>query len=144
MWLVASAYKLYSSKVTFLDINNHDLPGLDSLLKRKWRLQKLWQEAQDPACTMAVRWLKKTIRKVSTRKAVEWWETKIGNCEVTPQAVWSVAKSLIKRGGPKAPTAILGPLGLKYQLLDKATMIADCLENQFTLHDLCGENINGG
>jgi hypothetical protein len=49
-------------------------------------------------------------------------------------------KSLIKRDGPKAPTAILGPLVFKYQLLDKTTMIADCLENQFTPHDLCGKN----
>jgi hypothetical protein len=28
-------------------------------------------------------------------------------------------------------------LGLKYQPLDKATTIADYLENQFTPHDLC-------
>jgi hypothetical protein len=28
----------------------------------------------------------------------------------------------------------------KYQPLEKANTIADCLENQFTLHDLCDDN----
>jgi hypothetical protein len=36
---------------------------------------------------------------------------KVANCEVTPQAIWPIAKSLTKRGGPKAPSAIHGPLG---------------------------------
>jgi hypothetical protein len=71
---------------------------------------------------------------------LEWWETKVRNCEVTPQAILPIVKSLIKRDGPKAPTAILVPLGLKYQLLDKAIMIVDSLENHLTPHDLCGEN----
>jgi hypothetical protein len=31
-------------------------------------------------------------------------------------------------------------LGLKYHLVDKANATADCLENQFTPHDLCEEN----
>jgi hypothetical protein len=44
----ALAYKLSSNKVTFSDINKQDLPGLDPLLKHKWR-RKLWQETQDPA-----------------------------------------------------------------------------------------------
>jgi hypothetical protein len=51
-------------------------------------------------------------------------------------------KSLIKGDGPKALTAIHGSLGHKYQQLEKATTIADCLENQFTPHDLCDENRN--
>jgi hypothetical protein len=49
-------------------------------------------------------------------------------------------KSLLKRDGPRAPTAIHGPLGLKFFLLEKANAIAGCLENQFTPHDLCDEN----
>jgi hypothetical protein len=40
----------------------------------------------------------------------------------------------------QAPTAIHGLLGLKYHPVDKANAIADCLENQFTQHDLCEEN----
>jgi hypothetical protein len=50
-------------------------------------------------------------------------------------------KSLIKRNGPRAPTAIHGPLGFKYPALQKTT-IADCLENKFTPHDLWYENRN--
>jgi hypothetical protein len=64
----------------------------------------------------------------------------MGNREVTPQAIWPVVKSLIKRNEPKATTAIRGPLGLKYLPLEKAITISDCLEYQFTPHDLCDEN----
>jgi hypothetical protein len=42
--------------------------------------------------------------------------------------------------GLKKPTAIHGTFGLIYYPLEKANAIADCLENQFTLHDLCDEN----
>jgi hypothetical protein len=44
------------------------------------------------------------------------------------------------RDGPRAPAAIHGLLGLKYHPVDKVNAIADCLENQFTLHDLCEGN----
>jgi hypothetical protein len=77
---------------------------------------------------------------MSCRKALERWERKIGNSEVTPQATWPIAKSLIKRKGPKAPTAIHGPSGLKFHPLAKANATADCLENQFTPYDLSDEN----
>jgi hypothetical protein len=46
----------------------------------------------------------------------------------------------MKGDGPKAPTAIHGPLGISYQPHEKANVIADCLENQFTSHDMCDEN----
>jgi hypothetical protein len=52
---------------------------------------------------MVVNCVKKTIRKMICRKALERWEMKIENCEVTPQAVWPIAKSLMKRDGPEAP-----------------------------------------
>jgi hypothetical protein len=86
----------------------------------------------------AVDSVKKTIIKIIRRKAIEESQKNIGNCEVTPQSIWPVVKSLIKRDRPKAPTAIHGPLGLKYQPLEKTSTIADCLENQFT-HQ-CDEN----
>jgi hypothetical protein len=54
--------------------------------------------------------------------------------------LWPIAKSLMKRDGPKAPIALHGPLGIQYHPNEKANAIADCLENQFTFHDLCGEN----
>jgi hypothetical protein len=67
------------------------------------------------------------------------WETK-QNTELTPQTIWPIAKSLSNRDGPRSPTAIHGLLGLKYHPVDKSNAIADCLENQFTPHDLCEEN----
>jgi hypothetical protein len=57
---IASAYRLSTSEVTLLEINN-DIPGLDCLLKCKQRLRKLWQETRDPACKMAVNWVTKSI-----------------------------------------------------------------------------------
>jgi hypothetical protein len=105
---IASAYRLATGKVTLSDINN-DIPGLDRLLKHKRRVRKLWQGTRDPACKTAVNWAKKSIRRMTRRKAFERWETKINNIEVTPQAIWSIAKSLLKRDGPRAPTAIHGP-----------------------------------
>jgi hypothetical protein len=136
---IASAYRLSTSKITLSDLNS-DLPGLVRVLKHKQRLRKLGHETRDPACKTAVNWVTKTIRRMTPRKALERWKTRIGNCEVTPQAVWPVAKSLMKRDGPKAPTGIHGLLGLKYHLLEKDNAISDGLKNQFTSNDLCDEN----
>jgi hypothetical protein len=136
---IASAYRLSTSKVTLSDLNS-DAPALDRLIKHKRRLRKLWHETRDSACKTAVNWVTKTIRRMTRRKALERWESRIGNCEVTPQEIWPIAKSLMKRDGPRAPTAIHGLLGLKFHPLEKANATADCLENLFTPNDLCGEN----
>jgi hypothetical protein len=77
---------------------------------------------------------------MNCRKALERWETKVGNCEVTPQVLWPVMKSLMKRDGPKAPITVLGPVEITYRPNKKAIAFADYLENQFTCHDLCDEN----
>jgi hypothetical protein len=77
---------------------------------------------------------------MTSKKALERWETKIGNTEVTPQAIWPITKSLLKRDGPRAPTAIHGTTGLKYHPVEKANAIADSLEIQFRTHDLCDDN----
>jgi hypothetical protein len=61
-------------------------------------------------------------------------------CEVTLQRIGSIAKFFLKRYGPGASTDISGPLGLKFLPLEKASAVADCLENQFTPHDFCDEN----
>jgi hypothetical protein len=74
------------------------------------------------------------------KKALEQWETAVTNTELTPPAIWPIAKSLTNRDGPRVPTAIHGLLELKYHPVDKANEIADCLENQFTPHDLCDQN----
>jgi hypothetical protein len=76
---------------------------------------------------------------MTCRKAQEQWETKAGNCEVTPQVLSPIAKSLMKWYGPKVPTTVHGSLGIAYHPNEKA-MIADCLENQFTSYDLCDDN----
>jgi hypothetical protein len=59
------------------------------------------------------------------------------NTEITPQAIWPIVKSLANTDGPEAPTAIHGPSIPKCQPVDKANVIADCLEKQFTPHKLC-------
>jgi hypothetical protein len=100
---IASAYGLSTFKVTLSDLNS-DLPGLDRLLKYKQRLRKLWHETRDPACKTAINWVTKTIRRVAGRKALEWWETRIGNCEATPQVIWPISKSLMKRDGSRVNT----------------------------------------
>jgi hypothetical protein len=50
-------------------------------------------------------------------------------CEVPPYEGWT-----------KGRTAIHGASGLKFHSSEKANAIADCLEIQFTPHDLCDEN----
>jgi hypothetical protein len=77
---------------------------------------------------------------MTRKKALERWETKISNTEVTRQAIWPIAKSLLKRYEPRAPTAIHGPSGLTFHPPEKTNTIADCLENQFSHHELCHEN----
>jgi hypothetical protein len=60
----------------------------------------------------------------------------IANTDVTPQAIWPVAKSLTKRE-TNCNSWSFRP---NFSSLEKANAVADCLENQFTLHDLCDEN----
>jgi hypothetical protein len=103
-------------------------------------MRKLWQETRDSGCKMAMNRVSIAIRRMIRKKTPEQWETKLENTELTPQAMWPIAKSLTIRDGPRAPTAIHGLLGLKYYPEDKANAIADCLANQFTPHDLCDEN----
>jgi hypothetical protein len=54
--------------------------------------------------------------------------------------MWSIAKSLINRDGPRTPTTIHGHLHLKFNQLDKANAVADFLENQFPPDDFADEN----
>jgi hypothetical protein len=103
------------------------------------RLRKLWHETRDPACKTAVNWVTKTIRRMTQKKAMERWGTRLENCEVTPRAIWPIARALLNRDAPKAPTAVHGYSGLKFCPYEKANATADCLENRFTRHDLCDE-----
>lgn len=53
------------------------------------------------------------------RKALERWENKTSNCEVTPRTLWPIANSVMRRDGPKAPTVIHGSSGLKFPPAEK-------------------------
>jgi hypothetical protein len=77
---------------------------------------------------------------MTRKKAFKRRETKVSYCEVTPHAVWPLAKSLMRRYRPKSPSAIHGPSGLYFLPVEKTNTIADCLENQFTPCVLCEEN----
>jgi hypothetical protein len=89
---------------------------------------------RDPACKAAVNWTTRNVRRMVRKQALEGWETKLANCEITLQAICPIWKSLIKRGGPKAPSTIHGPLGPIFYPINKANKIADCLNNQFRAH----------
>jgi hypothetical protein len=133
---IAPANRLPTRKITILD-QEYEIPGLDHLLRHKSKLGKLWHETRDPACKTAVNWVSRNIRRMVQKRAHERWETKLANCEVTHQVIWPIAKSLAKSGGPKTPSEIHGPLGPIFYPIDKANIIADCLENQFRARDLC-------
>jgi hypothetical protein len=115
---IASAYRLPTCRLTYWELNN-ELPGLNHLLQHKIR---------DPARKTAVNWITETVLRMTRRKAFERWGK--SNCEVTPDAMWPTAKSIMKRERPKAPTAVHGPWGLKFLPLQEATRINACLENQ--------------
>jgi hypothetical protein len=98
----------------------------------------LWQETWDAACKEAMNWVTRTVRRMTQRKSLKRWEKEKSNCEITPQAIRTIAKSFLKRDGPKAPTAINGHSGLNIHLTDKANAILNCLRNQLTSHHLRG------
>jgi hypothetical protein len=52
--------------------------------------------------------------------------TKLATCEVTSQTIWPITNSLSKMDGPKAPSAINGPLGPTFYPIDKANIIEGC------------------
>jgi hypothetical protein len=95
---------------------------------------------RDTACKTALNLVTKTIHRMVRREATERWGTKISNSEVTSDAIWRLAKFFMKTDRPKTPTAIHGPSGPRFLPLEKGNVTADCLENQFTPHDLCEEN----
>jgi hypothetical protein len=65
---------------------------------------------------------------------------KVGNCEVAPRVLWPIVKSLMKRDGTKASSAVHAILRIIYNPKKKANLVADFSEIHFTSHDLCAEN----
>jgi len=123
-------------ELTLSDLKNA-LSGLAHFLQLKQRVQKLWHETWDPACKMALNSVTKTIGRMIQRNAIESWNTKMCNSEVTPQTVWPLANTLMKSHRLKARNSIHSLSGLIFLRLEKTNIIAECLENQFSLHDLC-------
>jgi hypothetical protein len=130
------AYRILTRKSTILH-QKYEIPGLDRLFKHEQNLRKLWQETRDPACGTAVNWVTRNIRRMVRKRVLERWETKLPNSEVTHETMLPIAKSLSKRGGPKAPSSIHDLLGPIFCPVDTANIITDCLENQFRVHNLC-------
>jgi hypothetical protein len=77
---------------------------------------------------------------MTRKKLIEKWDTRLGNCEVAPRAIWSIARALLNRNAPKAPNATRGYHGLNFFPYEKANAIADCSENHFTHYDFCEEH----
>jgi hypothetical protein len=69
-------------------------------------------------------------------KITERWKTDLANCDITLQTVWPIAKSLTKRRGQKASCVMYGPIGPIFYPIDKANIIAGCLETS-SERDLC-------
>jgi hypothetical protein len=133
---VALAYRT-STRKTAIAERKYEKPGLDLLVKQKKKAQKIMARNQGASMQngskLGLSKYQEDGSKRSTRKMTE----KLANCEVTPQAVWPIAKSLTEKDGPKAQSAIRSPLGPICFPSHKANVTADCLENQFRVHDLC-------
>jgi hypothetical protein len=70
---------------------------------------------------------------MACKEVLERRETKIGNVEVTPDAIWPITKSLLTRDGPRAPTVIHCASGLKFHPSEKANAIVDW---KFSSHNM--------
>jgi hypothetical protein len=130
---IASAYRL-STETTTISDRILGSSSLERLFKHKQRLRTLWQETRDPACKMAVNWVTKTIRRIAREGALELWETKIENCEVTPQAYCEIPHKEKWSKGNNCNSWSLGPVSYANE---KANVIANYFENLFTPHKVC-------
>jgi hypothetical protein len=64
--------------------------------------------------------------------------------EVTPQAIWPIAKSLLQRNEPRAPTAIHSSSGLKFRSPIKPTQFLTVWKIS-SHHMICvTKTMNGG
>jgi hypothetical protein len=62
---------------------------------------------------------------------------RVGNLRNYTSSNMAYCKISPKNGGPKVLSAMYCPLGPIFYPIDKANIIADCLENWFRAHDLC-------
>jgi hypothetical protein len=76
-------FRIEIRKIILSGVNKNFL-GLETLMKHKRRLRRLWQVTRNQACKRVVNWVAETIRRMTSRKALELWEMKVGNCEDRP------------------------------------------------------------
>jgi hypothetical protein len=67
---IVSVYRLSTSKVKLSEPNS-DITGLEELLKQREKLRTLWQETRDPMCKNEFKWISKTIRRMTRKRALE-------------------------------------------------------------------------
>jgi hypothetical protein len=89
---------------------------------------------------MAVISVAKTIRRMTRGKALGRWEAKVGDCDVTPEILWFIVKSFMKRPVDQRPTAVHRLLRLIYHQNEKSKVTVDYLESQVTSHYLRDDN----
>jgi hypothetical protein len=64
------------------------------------KLRKLYAETRDPVCKTVVNCMTGNNKSMFRKRTFARWETGLANCEVTPQAKWSVAEFLRKSSAP--------------------------------------------
>jgi hypothetical protein len=97
---IASTYRLSTNKITFSELNE-ELPELDHLLQLNYRLRTLWHETRNPTRKTAVNWVTKTIRRMTRKKAMEQWDIRVGNCEVTYSSHMAYREIPVEQGCAK-------------------------------------------
>jgi hypothetical protein len=81
---------------------------------------------------------------MTRKKALERWETKVSNAEVKPQAIWPIAKSLLKRDGPRAQLLFMVLQASNFIPPRKLTQLLT-VWNFSSHHMICvTKNMNGG
>jgi hypothetical protein len=92
---------------------------------------------QGTACKISVNLVTQNTRRMVPKRTCESWETKLVNCEIPSQAIRPIAKFFTKRSGPRHHLQYMAPsVPYFFVPVDKASIIADCLENQLTADDL--------
>jgi hypothetical protein len=76
------------------------------------------------------------------RNAFERWESKLSDSEITPHAFWPLAKFVMRRDKPKAPTGVDSPSGLIFLPLEKSHHY--CVWKTNSHHTICVRKVMNG
>jgi hypothetical protein len=128
------AIKAKAEAITIVACNQY-LVAIDGTIKNQLDKCNSMQHSKvksDLARKTVVNWVAKSMRRMTCKKALQQWETKIANTEATLQAIWSIAKSLMKWYGPKVPTAIHGPFSLTFHPSEKTNAMPTFWKSSWT------------